>query len=338
MASGLLRPVARLVRAAGLFISLALLWPASAVAQDETATPALDASPITIGGGVPFGLYYPLAGAICQLIERQGGSEDAGAARSCRVASLSDSAAAIAALQQAEVDLALVQSDWLAHAAAGTSRFQEAGPAEDLRSVAALHGEGLVMMVRAGEGLERPADLQGLRVSRGAEQSYRALLTYALLGAVDLSTDDLAMATAEPVADGLAKLCRAEVDAVAAITARPAQAAAAAPAGCAVAYLTIDPDAAEEAAADMPGVEALLLPLDGPDGRRLSSFGMTAVLAASANADPAVVADAARAILSGARDLAALHPALSTIAPERLERAADFAPLHPAAKALYRGE
>jgi len=289
--------------------------------------------PIQIGGGVPFGLYFPLAGAICRLIEDQGEGEGA---RACRVASLPDSAAAIDALRRAEVDMALVQSDWLAHAAAGTSRFQQTGALDDLRAVAALHGEGLVILMRRGEAAQGPAGLQGMRVSRGSQQSYRALLTYQLLQAVDLSTADLAQATDETVRQGLAMLCRGETDAVAAITARPAQVAAAAPSGCALDYLPIDEGQAEDAAQDMPGVAPLALPLDGDD-RRLVSFGMTAVLTAGADSDPDAVERAARSLIEGAERLARMHPALSVIAPGRLESADRVAPLHPAAAAVYRG-
>ncbi|MEQ8603629.1 MAG: TAXI family TRAP transporter solute-binding subunit [Marivibrio sp.] len=309
------------------------LTPAATSAQDDPSANGdpEGRGPIQIGGGVPFGLYFPLAGAICQLIEDRGDG-----ARSCRVAALADSAAAIDALRRAEVDMALVQSDWLAHAVAGTSRFQQTGALDELRAVASLHGEGLVILMRRGEAAGGPQSLEGMRVSRGPQQSYRALLTYQLLRAVDLSIDDLAQATDEPVREGLAKLCRGETDAVAAITARPAQVAAAAPAGCALDYLPIDERQADGASQDMPGVAPLALPLDG-DGRRLASFGMTAVLTADASSDPDAIERAARGLIEGAERLARLHPALAVIAPGRLERAARVAPLHPAADAVYRG-
>lgn len=307
--------------------------PAFAQDQDEEALGDVQGrGPIQIGGGTPFGLYFPLAGAICRMVET-----DEATGRTCRIASLPDSAAAIEALRRAEVDMALVQSDWLAHAVDGTSRFQQTGALEDLRAVAALHGEGLVILMRRGEAASGPAGLEGMRISRGPQQSYRALLTYQLLRAADLSVGDLAQATDEPVRDGLAKLCRGETDAVAAITARPAQVAAAAPAGCALDYLPIDDASAAEASEDMPGVAPLGLPL-GAEGRRLNSFGMRAILTATADSDPEAVAAVTRVLIGGAETLARQHPALSVIAPGELERAGRIAPLHPAAAAVYRGD
>ena len=152
--------------------ALLVAGAAGATAQQETApdqSPANGArGPVVLGGGVPFGLYFPLAGAICRLLEGEG--------HGCVVAPLSDSEAAIEALQRAEVQLALVQSDWLAHAVAGTSRFSEAGPAETLRAVAALHGEGLVILVRDGDGIDAPEALEGARLSRGPDESSRPVL------------------------------------------------------------------------------------------------------------------------------------------------------------------
>ena len=309
-------------------------WAGPALAQDqeEALGDVQGRGPIQIGGGTPFGLYFPLAGAICRMVEA-----DEATGRACRVASLPDSAAAIEALRRAEVDMALVQSDWLAHAVDGTSRFQQTGALEDLRAVAALHGEGLVILMRRGEAASGPAGLEGMRISRGPQQSYRALLTYQLLRTVDLSVGDLAQASDEPVREGLAKLCRGETDAVAAITARPAQVAAAAPAGCALDYLPIDEASAAAASEDMPGVAPLGLPL-GAEGRRLNSFGMRAILTATADSDPEAVATVTRVLIGGAEALARQHPALSIITPGDLERAGRIAPLHPAAASVYRGE
>lgn len=302
---------------------------AQQAAQETDASTLNGGVELVIGGGVPFGLYFPLAGAICELMRADG-------AIGCSVAPIDDSADAIEALNTARVELALVQSDWLAHAVEGTSRFSAAGPAEGLRAIAALHGEGLVLLVRTDDGLDTPSDLEGARLSRGPAESYRALLSYALLNAVGLGTDDLAQVGEEAVRDGLAKLCRGETDAVAAVTAMPASIAAAAPAGCAVSFLSIPTDAAAEASDDMPGVEPLSLTIDGAagEGRRIASFGLTAVLTTTEDTDPAMVERAARMLVEGASMLASQHPALSTIAPGRLGAARRFAPLHPAAEAV----
>ena len=330
------RRAARLL--AGCVLGLALCAGGAAVAQDggeggsvSGNGPTGDGTALVIGGGVPFGLYFPLGGSICDLMRADGVS-------GCSVAPIADSAEAIAALKTARVDLALVQSDWLAHAVEGSSRFSATGPAEWLRAVASLHGEGLVVLVRSDDGFEEPGDLEGARLSRGPAESYRALLSYALLSAAGLGTDDLAQIGEEDVRGGLAKLCRGETDAVAAVTAMPASIAASAPAGCSVSYLPIPAEVAEDASAAMPGVEPLALAVDGGTGRegarRLSSFGLTAVLTATADADPALVERATRVLVKGAASLAAHHPALSTIASARLGGARRFAPLHPAAEAV----
>ncbi|MBP5857577.1 TAXI family TRAP transporter solute-binding subunit [Marivibrio halodurans] len=330
--------------------------PAPSLAQEgeesslSTPSAGVTAAPV-IGGGVPFGLYFPLAGAICTMIDaaepaasdvnddgEEGADLPVGAGQ-CTVAPMADSARAIEALQAATVDLALVQSDWLVHAVEGSSRFGAAGPAEGLRTVAALHGEGLVLLVRSDGEIRAPSDLAGARVSRGPADSYRSLLTYALLEAVDLDTSDLALIGEEEVRPGVEKLCRGETDAVAAVTAMPDSIAAAAPPGCDVDFLTIPEDIAERASDNMPGVEPLPLPREAAAGadvkERLTSFGLTAVLTTMVDANPTTIARAVRALIAGAPALAARHPALASIAPERLSGADRFGPLHPAAASVY---
>lgn len=332
--SGFYVPTSRFPAFIGCLIAaLILSLPMSSMAQEESVP--VNGGSITIGGGVPFGLYFPLAGAICGLVEDlEQDSFD------CDVASMSDSEEAIAALQRARVDMAIVQSDWLAHAVAGTSRFQKAGPSGDLRAVAALHSEGLVLIVRTDQGLRSAGQLEDMRVSVGPSQSYRALLTTRLLAGAGLSSSDLAQMTNETVADGIAGLCRGETDAVAAVSATPASVASLAPRGCSVTYLAISEDVAAEASAGMPGIRPVALPVTraGEGGvSKLSSFGLTAVLTTSANADPAKVEIVARALLSGADEISAMHPALSAISSGGLQDTDAFAPRHSIVDDLFQG-
>jgi TRAP transporter TAXI family solute receptor len=303
---------------------------AASDAAAESVEPILENAPILIGGGVPFGLYFPLAGAICQLVDAAAGG--------CSVASLADSAEAITALEQARVDMALVQSDWLAHAVDGTSRFSEQGPAESLRALAALHGEGLVILVRADGDMQRPADLDGARFSRGPAESYRALLSYALIEALGLEMDDFAQVGEEGVREGLDKLCGGQVDAVAAVSAMPASVAAAAPTGCDLRFLSIPEDLAEAASEDMPGVQPMVLSPKTADGAPIGSFGLTAILTTTTDSDPEVIRRVVQALLAGVDQLQQLHPALTTISVEGLARAGRHAPLHEAVEPLYQAQ
>ena len=105
--------LSRVLRIVGVIGAALGLFSADVAAQEDIER----AAAIVIGGGRPFGLYYPEAGAICHLFTRAEGADR------CLVDSFENSVDALSALRDGHVDFALVQSDWQQHAVKGTSLF-----------------------------------------------------------------------------------------------------------------------------------------------------------------------------------------------------------------------
>ncbi|MEL0020505.1 MAG: TAXI family TRAP transporter solute-binding subunit, partial [Rickettsiales bacterium] len=125
---------------------------------NETTLP----TPMIVGGGTPFGYYFGLAGSICAAVNR---TTDTGIR--CLTVSNDGSAQNIADVDSGKIDFAIVQSDWLYHAANGTSRYRSTGANDELRSVVAVPSEALTILARRSIGAKILTHLGGRRIGYG---------------------------------------------------------------------------------------------------------------------------------------------------------------------------
>lgn len=162
--------------------------------------------PALVGSGEVTGYYYPMAGALCRVINKEAG----GAA--CAVVASSGSSANLAALRAGTVDLAMVQARAAQLAAAGTGPFKEAGPFAELRAVMSLPGESVLVLARQGAGISSMADLKGKRVNLGRPGSFQRGMAEAALEASGLSEGDLAPAVELELSEQTPELCEGNID------------------------------------------------------------------------------------------------------------------------------
>ncbi len=314
----------------GALFALGCISFSGAVAA-QSATVELDlpggGEHVLIGGGLPFGLYFPLAGTICRLLDTDGTTTQ------CAVASLADSAKAIDALRQGLMPFAIVQSDWLHHAVQGSSRFQESGPVDSLRSIAGFYTEAFTVFAKATGPISSIGDLKGKRVSIGSETSYRGILANVALATAGLDRGDLAEVSSEPVATAIDRLCDGQTDAVVVMAVHPAEYLAAAGRRCGITPLSFTDGEVSSLLGDLPGYAQVVIPARTYPGQSVpvKTVGLRPVLVTTQDADSAMVAGLTKAIARGLSRLNEAHPAFSTIAIEDLTSASLFAPMHPAA-------
>ena len=163
--------------------------------------------PVLIGSGEVTGYYYPAAGALCRVLNKEAG------AAACAVVPSSGSAANLTALRIGAVDLALVQAQAAQLAQSGTGPFKDAGPFAELRAVMSLPGESVLVLARQGAGIESMADLKGKRVNLGRPGSFQRAMAEATLEAAGLSEGDLAPAVELELSEQSPELCEGNVDA-----------------------------------------------------------------------------------------------------------------------------
>lgn len=119
---------------------------------------------INIATGGTAGTYYPLGGAIAEILNKNISGVSASAQ------STGASVANVNMLKDGSVDLAFVQNDIAYYAANGTEMFQ-GKKVEGLKALATLYPETVQIVTLERSGIKNVGDLKGKRVAVGASGS-----------------------------------------------------------------------------------------------------------------------------------------------------------------------
>lgn len=171
------------------------------------------ASGYPLAAGPPGGAYERLAKALAIDAQTQG----------VRIAVLptAGSVENISLLRQRTAELAFVQADVAALAAAGEGVFAAAGPYDALRALLALFPEQLHIVVRGDDPARKLADLSGRNVSLGLAGSGTRITATSVLSAAKVSVKEPQGVDALDPRAALAALKMGELDAVFLVGAAP---------------------------------------------------------------------------------------------------------------------
>ena len=136
---------------------------ATIVLAGAMSIPSFAAEFITIGTGGVTGVYYPLGGSICRLVNK--GKKEHGVR--CSVESTGGSTYNLNTIRAGELDMGVAQADWQYHAYNGSDKFKANGADKNLRAVFSVHSEPFTVIARADSGIKTLADLKGKRVNIG---------------------------------------------------------------------------------------------------------------------------------------------------------------------------
>ena len=139
---------------------------------------------LNIGTGGTAGTYYPIGGAIAEVLNK----EIPGMSASAQ--STGASVANINMLSDGEVDLATVQNDIAYYAAHGTEMFQDK-KVDGLQGIASLYPETCQFVTLQSSGIKSLAELKGKRVAVGAAGSGVEANVRQILAAYGVTYDDI---------------------------------------------------------------------------------------------------------------------------------------------------
>ncbi|MBN1981442.1 MAG: TAXI family TRAP transporter solute-binding subunit [Chitinivibrionales bacterium] len=148
---------------------------------------SIDATPkknrITIGTGGTAGVYYPLGGAIAEIITKSVHSIDATAA------STGGSVVNITGLASDEYQLIIAQNDVAYYAQNGIELFQ-GNKYTDIRGIATLYDETIQIVTPFSSGITTLSEGRGKKIAVGAEGSGAEINARQILGAAGLTYKD----------------------------------------------------------------------------------------------------------------------------------------------------
>lgn len=293
-------------------------------------TAAAQTDPLVIGAGKANGVYFPVAGAICQVINGAAGPR-------CTVSPGGGSKANLEALRAKAMDFAVVQSDWQFWAYKGAEFFDEPSPFTALNAVLALHAEPLVIAVRRDSGIATLDDLKGKRVGIGAPATAARGMVEALIGALGWSLSSFAETQELAVREQSEALCGGALDAAAYAAGSPSATLAALTAQCDVAFLAITGPAIDKLLEENPFYRLAEIPGGIYRGVEsgVATFGVGATMVTRADVGDASVTMMLAAITDNFDALRQAYPALTWLKIDELARGGLSAPLHPAAARFF---
>ena len=134
--------------------------------KKEAPKPAADGGKkfINIATGGTAGTYYPLGGALADILNKNVKGANASAQ------STGASVANVNLLKEGKVDIAFIQNDIAYYASTGTEMFKDK-KVESLKGLATLYPETVQIVTTKKTGIKTVADLKGKRVAVGAAGS-----------------------------------------------------------------------------------------------------------------------------------------------------------------------
>ena len=313
-----------------------LLLAAAAAATLLGAGPAMAQQQfVVIGTGGTTGVYFSAGGAICRLMNQA--REERGHSFRCSVESTAGSVFNINAIRQGENQFGVSQSDVMYFAVEGERDFADAAY-EDLRAVMSLHPEPFTLVARADAGIESFADLAGKRVNVGAPGSGTQTSFDIILGAMDMSRDDLSLASELRPDEHGAALCDNQIDAFFYAVGHPSANIADPTTTCEAQLVPIAGEGVDELIEANPYYASVTVPgglyANNPDD--VETFGVLATLVTSADVSEDAVYELVRAVFENFDSFKGLHPALANLSEENMVSDGLSAPLHPGAERYYR--
>ncbi len=297
-------------------------------AEPEQSQEKVETVFINIGTGGTAGTYYPLGGAIAEILKTDIPGANATAE------STGASAANINMLSTGELDLAFVQNDVSYYADQGIELFQEKGKIEGLKALATLYPEICQIITTQNTGITSINDFAGKKIAVGAagsgvEANARQILAGYGFTYEDINPQYLSFAGAA------AGLKDGNIDAAFITAGTPTSAVLDLSAQNEVVLLSIDTAVADQLVADYPFYTKVTIPADVyGTAADIDTLAVKAMLVATDKMSEEMAYNITKAIYENLDKLAAAHAAGKQITLETAQEGISI-PLHPGAEKYF---
>jgi TRAP transporter TAXI family solute receptor len=287
---------------------------------------------VTIGTGGVTGVYYPAGGAICRLVNRQRKNHGI----RCSVESTGGSIYNLNALDQNNLDLGVVQSDWQYHAYNGTGPFagQER---KSLRTLFSLHTEVFTIAVREDSGIKTLDDLVNKRVNIGNPGSGQRATMEVIMEAKGWTKDSFKLASELKASEQPQAICDNKIDAMIYASGHPNGVIQEVTTSCGARLINVSGVEIGKIVNDSPYYAYATIPAGMYVGNpnEVKSFGVKATFVTTEDLDSEIAYEIVKAVYDNFDSFKTLHPVFQTLNPGDLINEGNTAPIHVGAKKYY---
>jgi len=289
---------------------------------------------ITIGTAGVTGVYYPAGGAICRMVNR--GRKEHGIR--CAVESTGGSISNLEGIHNKDLDFGVVQSDILYYAYTGTEIFADAGSDKKLRVLFSLHPEPFTIVARRDAKIVNFDDLKVKKIYVGSAGSGMRATMEELLTQKGLNGKTFAKFVDVKVNEQAKALCDGRIDALVYAGGHPNGAIQQVTSTCPTHLVDVDDKDIEKMVSLHPFYVRAMIPAgmykDNP--QETKTFGVRALLVASADMDDAVVYEVVKSMFENLENFKTLHPVFATLDAKRMVVNDSIAPIHMGAAKYYK--
>ena len=258
------------------------------------------AGAMTMGTGGTAGTYYAYGGILGNQIKTSAGI-------TVNVVSTDGSKANILGIDAGNYQLATVQSDVMAYAAAGTRSFETEGALDSFRVIGGLYAEALQLVTMDPE-IKSVADLKGKKVSIGAAGSGVYFNAMDVLAAAGLTEADI-IPQYQSFGDSADALKDRKIDAAFIVAGAPTPAIQELCTSATAYLVPIDGDIAAKLMAASPYYTTYKVPAGTYNGQTedVTTVTVKATLIVSTSADEEAVYNVTKAIFDNIDTITAAH-------------------------------
>ena len=289
---------------------------------------------VVIGTASATGIYYPLGGAICRLLNL----ETSRHGLRCSEQSSSGSVASLESLRRGRLDLGVVPSDVLADAVAGHGAFRSRGPATDLRVLFAGPDEMLTVVARQELGIRTLAQIRGTRINVGDPGSRQRANLDRVLGALGLGRGDFTDVRELPAVEQYRAFCDKELDVIVYSVGRPSGLIHEVTRACQGVLVDVSGPAIDRMLAGYQEYERVVIPGGTYSANQadVPTFGVRAVVVTSPRVSDTIAYEVTRTVFDNVDAFRRLHPAFETLSVAEMVQASGRAHVHAGAARYYR--
>jgi len=284
---------------------------------------------INIATGGTAGTYYPIGGAIAEVLNKNGMNASA--------QSTGASVANINMLKDKQVELAIVQNDITYYAVNGEEMFKDGGKIENLSGIASLYPETCQFIVREDSGIKAITDLKGKRVAVGAAGSGAEANARQILEAYGITYEDVDEQFLS-FAEGSYAIKDGTVDAAFVTAGYPTASVQDIASQNKIRILPVGDEQVKKLAEKYPFYTKTVIPAGTYQGfdEEVESVSVMAILVANDKIDAALGEKLTKAIFDNLDKISTAHSAAKNITKENALKGMDFIKMNEGAQKVLK--